>query len=71
MITKSNLTVSVSSKLLEKFDQVKENNKISHLVESWLIDFVENKKKGVPKNNLPHGKRSLDKTPSQERRSLS
>jgi len=48
MITKSNLTLSISSKLLEQFDQVKENNKISHLVESWLIDFVENKKKGVP-----------------------
>jgi len=69
MITKSNLTISISSKLLEKFDQVKENNKISHLVENWLIDFVENKKKVVPKNNL-HGLTS-DKTPSQERRSLS
>jgi len=70
MITKSNLTLSISSKLLEKFDQVKENNKISHLVESWLIDFVENKKKGVPKNNLSHGLQ--DKTPRLEaRRSLS
>ncbi len=68
MITKSNLTISISSKLLEKFDQVKENNKISHLVENWLIDFVENKKKVVPKNNF---QRLSNKTPSQERRSLS
>ena len=53
MITKSNLTLTVDTKVLEKFNQVKGNTKVSHLVQSWLIDFIENKKRIVPKNNPP------------------
>ncbi len=67
---KSNLTLAIDTKVLEKFNKVKGNSKVSHLVQDWLIIFIENKKKVVPKNNL-HGLTS-DKTPTmEERRSLS
>lgn len=53
MITKSNLTLTVNTKVLEKFNQVKGNTKVSHLVQNCLSEFIENKKRIVPKNNPP------------------
>lgn len=67
---KSNLTLAIDTKILEKFNKVKGNSKVSHLVQDWLIVFIENKKKAIPKNNPL--RLTSDKSPTMEEgRSLS
>jgi len=51
MITKSNLTLAIDTKILEKFNQIKGDSKVSHLVQDCLSDFIENKKRAVPKDS--------------------
>jgi len=57
MITKSNLTLCIDYKVLEKFYQLKGNTKISHLVQSWLIDFIEKEERSPTKHH--QGERTL------------
>lgn len=57
MVTKFNVTLSVDAKILEKFNQVKGDLKISHLVQNWLSEFIE-KERGST-TTREHGGKSL------------
>jgi len=40
---KTNLTITLDAKVLEKFNQVKGDQLISHLVQYWITQFLEKK----------------------------
>jgi len=46
---KSNITISVDTKLLENFNRIKGKEKISHLVEAWLEDYIIKEKANAKK----------------------
>jgi len=45
---KSNVTISIDSKILEDFNKIKGKYKISHLIQFWLNQFLDNNTAFVP-----------------------
>jgi len=65
---KTNLNITVDTKILERFNQVKGEQKISHLVQFWLTQFLDNKKEFGPISAKPPMKKH---PPTKEKEGVS